>query len=342
MHNLRTQILVFGIGSRRNEIFLLCLVLALTTGLLLLSGTVTIQVAYSTTASEVTSQVFAQDSVGDEHEVKLRATEEDGRVNEIPGFTLTAERVPQIDEGKDLVVSVKIIDPTTGQLVSDTKPVDNIKITDSNTGQIIKEIKPTASNTFSLLGVKPGIYQLDVIVQLTDDTKGAYESILTVLAPGQNAPPADRVQDVQNTVITRNPDPVFIPVPVGVPVPVPTTPVAPPAPPQTLGAGQPPPPVTGLAAPPPPAAGQPPPPVTGLAAPPPPAAGQPLPSTPAAPPQTLGAGKQTDTCPTGVEKIEDCPPSSAPALPQSLGAGQSLTLPPLGTTDPNLGSASSA
>ena len=70
---------------------------------------------------------------------------------------------------------------------------------------------PTTSNVFSLEGVKPGVYQLDAIMMLTDDTKGAYETLLTVIAPGQNAPPADQIRNIENTVITRDPDPIFIP-----------------------------------------------------------------------------------------------------------------------------------
>jgi hypothetical protein len=72
-------------------------------------------------------------------------------------FTLSAEWVPQIDESKNPVL-FKIIDPATRQTLPDSRVVDNIKVIDSNTGQIIKEVKPTASNIFSVLGEKPGIY----------------------------------------------------------------------------------------------------------------------------------------------------------------------------------------
>jgi hypothetical protein len=272
--------LISGFRYNRSAICFLGLGLASIIWLLFPSSTATTQTVYATTASQIKNQVFAQDSAGEEYELKLRAIEEDGRIDTVPGFTLTTERVPQIDEGKDLIIAVRINDATTGQLVPDSKVIGNIKITDPNTGQIIKEVKPTGSNVFGLLGVKPGIYQLDAIVQLTDDTNGAYEGVLTILAPGQNAPPADQIRNVQNTVITRNPDPVFIPVPVGVPVPVPTTPVSPPVPPQPLTGqqAQPPQPLTGQQA-------QPPQPLTGQQAQPPqPLTGQLQPLNPASPP----------------------------------------------------------
>ena len=75
-------------------------------------------------------------------------------------------------------------------------------------------------------------------MMLTDDTKGAYETLLTVIAPKQNTPPADQIRNIENTVITRDPGPIFIPVPVQVPVTRSTTAPAPPPPalaaPQTL------------------------------------------------------------------------------------------------------------
>ena len=237
--------MIYVIGIDRKVIF--CTSVAL----LLAFNIVSLDTLYATTASQVPHQVFAQDSAGEEHELKLRATEEDGRIETVPGFTLPSERVPQVNEGTNLVVTVKINDPATGQAAPDTRVVDVIKVTDPNSGQVIKEITPSASNIFSLLGLQPGIYQVDAIVQLTEDTKGAYESILTVSAPGQNAPPAEQIRNVQKTVITRTPEPVFIPVPVGVPVPAPTSQVptpAPAAPPQPLTGQQqaaPPQPLTG-------------------------------------------------------------------------------------------------
>ena len=76
----------------------LILILASIIGLLLPSNIAIMQVVYAT-PSQKTSQVFAQ-VTGIEHELKLRATEEDKRIDKVPGFTLAAEK-PQIDEGKD-------------------------------------------------------------------------------------------------------------------------------------------------------------------------------------------------------------------------------------------------
>jgi hypothetical protein len=302
--------MLFRVGSNGKIVIFLNLIVVCTLGLLLSTSITTTQV-YATAADQVTNQVFIRDAAGTEYELKLRATEEDGRIDKVPGFTLEAERVPQIDEGKDLVLNVKINDPATGQQLPDSRAVNNIKITDPNTGQIIKALKPTTSNVFSLLGVKPGIYQLDAIVQLTDDTNGAYEGILTVLAPGQDAPPADQVRNVQNTVITRNPDPVFIPVPVGVPVPVPTAPVSPTAPFQPLAGQQPPQPLAGQQQPPQPLAGQqqPPQPLAGQQQPPQPLAGQ------QQPPQPLAGQQQIPLNPASTP-VDPC--IENPDLPECL------------------------
>lgn len=314
--------MLFRHGSNGKTVIFLNLIVACTLGLLLSTSITTQQIVNATAVGQETNQVFVLDTAGTEYELKLRATEEDGRIDTVPSFTLEAERVPQVDEGKDLVLNVKIIDPSTGQLVPDSRVVDNIKVTDPNTGQVIKEVKPTASNIFSLLGVKPGIYQLDAIVQLTDDTKGAYEGILTILAPGQDAPPTDQIQNVQKTVITRDPDPIFIPVPVAVPVPVPTTQVSPSAPPQPLAGQQ----------------QQSPQPLAGQQTPTPP-----TPQTSVAPPQTLQAPPpptSASTPPTpaaqGAIRCQDgqpptgnpvaCPPLTPGGPPTSVP--DSNTLPP--------------
>jgi hypothetical protein len=69
----RIEILISGFGNNGKVIFFLSLILASIIGLLLAPSIAIIQLVYAT--SGITTQVFAQDSAGNEHKLNLRATE---------------------------------------------------------------------------------------------------------------------------------------------------------------------------------------------------------------------------------------------------------------------------
>jgi hypothetical protein len=88
-------------------------------------------------------------------------------------FVVKPESVVQVSQGENLVVFTEPPDN-----------VDNVKITDES-GRIT-ELVNTNGDTFSLSGIVPGVYTLDVIVNLPNsDDRAAYETILVILSPGQ-------------------------------------------------------------------------------------------------------------------------------------------------------------
>jgi hypothetical protein len=89
------------------------------------------------------------------------------------GFQVKPESVVQVTQGGSLLV---VTEPRNN--------VDNVKITDG--GGKITELVNTNGDTFSLSGIAPGIYTLDVIANLpSSDDRAAYETILVILSPGQ-------------------------------------------------------------------------------------------------------------------------------------------------------------
>jgi hypothetical protein len=102
------------------------------------------------------------------------------------GFQVKPESVVQVAQGGNLLV---VTDPRNN--------VDNVKITDAS-GKVT-ELVNTNGDTFSLSGIAPGIYTLDIIVnQPNSNTRAAYETILVILQPGQ-APqnPSQIIQKVK-------------------------------------------------------------------------------------------------------------------------------------------------
>jgi hypothetical protein len=105
-------------------------------------------------------------------ELDLRATQaENGQTKRVSGFSIQADSVVQLRQGENLRI-----------FTSDNNParIDNVKITPQN-GEAIKLTK--VGNAWSLQGFPNGVYLLDVIVRLPDGGKGAFETVLVILAP---------------------------------------------------------------------------------------------------------------------------------------------------------------
>lgn len=106
------------------------------------------------------------------------------------GFQVKPESVVQVSQGGNLLV---VTEPRNN--------VDNVKVTDGG-GKITKLVN-TNGDTFSLSGIAPGVYTLDVIANMPNsDARAAYETILVILSPGQS--PQDPTQIIQKVkVITE-------------------------------------------------------------------------------------------------------------------------------------------
>jgi hypothetical protein len=67
--------------------------------------------------------------------------------------------------------------------------VQKVKIRNTQ-GQLTELQKSTGSpNTYSLAGYPVGVYLLDVIVKLSNNRQGAYETILVIIPPNQQPQP---------------------------------------------------------------------------------------------------------------------------------------------------------
>ena len=74
----------------------------------------------------------------------------------------------------------------------------NQSVKDQDQRGVIKELESLGNNVYSLAGIPVGNYILDVIVDLGSNKKGAYETILVILAQGQQpVPPQQIIQTVK-------------------------------------------------------------------------------------------------------------------------------------------------
>ena len=107
---------------------------------------------------------------------------------EIPtrDFVIKPQSVVQVKQGDNLVVATQPINQI----------VESVKVQDQR--GVFKELTPSGNNAYSLTGIPVGAYILDVIVDLGSNKKGAYETILVILAQGQQPlPPQQVIQTVK-------------------------------------------------------------------------------------------------------------------------------------------------
>jgi hypothetical protein len=117
------------------------------------------------------------------HQIDLKGIE-----GEIPtrNFVVKPQSVVQVKQGENLV--------TFSQSINQV--VESLKVQDAS--GVIKSLVPSGNNAYSLAGFPTGAYILDVIVDLGSNKKGAYETILVILAQGQQpVPPQQIIQKVQ-------------------------------------------------------------------------------------------------------------------------------------------------
>jgi hypothetical protein len=116
------------------------------------------------------------------HEIDLKLTQlPGGQLSEVSGFAVSPEDVVQVKQGENLIVSTSP-DLRTRQVTA--KNVQGISI----------DLVSLPNNVWSLQGLIPGIYTLDVIVDVSSSgVLVTFETFLVVLAPNQQPLPPTTV-----------------------------------------------------------------------------------------------------------------------------------------------------
>jgi hypothetical protein len=131
-------------------------------------------------------KVFVTDDVT--RELDLKATEgQNGQVNEVSGFAIRPESVVQINQNENLTVFTSTNEPDR---------IEKVKVTDQS-GELT-ELSRIGGNEWSLQGFNDGVYLLDVIANMPQGGRGAYETVLVILAP--NASDLNPVQVIAQVV----------------------------------------------------------------------------------------------------------------------------------------------
>ena len=147
-----------------------------------------VSLAMQTSASgQVGFRVFvADDDVT--RELDLKATEgQNGQINEVSGFAIKPESVVQINQNENLTLFTSTNEPDR---------IEKVKVTDQN-GKLMDLVR-IGGNEWSLQGLGNGVYLLDVIVNIPEGGKGAYETVLVILAP--NTPDLNPTQVIAQVV----------------------------------------------------------------------------------------------------------------------------------------------
>jgi hypothetical protein len=126
------------------------------------------------------------------HQIDLKITQlPGGQLSEVTGFIVGPEDVVQVKEGENLIVS------TSPDLRTHQVTVTNIQ-------GIPIDLVPLPSNTWSLQGLLPGIYTLNVNVAMSaSGILGTYETNLVILQPDQQPLPPTTII---NQITIRPPD----------------------------------------------------------------------------------------------------------------------------------------
>jgi hypothetical protein len=108
----------------------------------------------------------------------------------VSGFAVSPEDVVQVKQGENTTVS------TSADLKTHT-----VKITNTQ-GQLV-DLLPLSSNTWSLQGLTPGVYKLDVIADMSSSgIMGAFETVLVILGLEQQPlPPAQYITMIQSVSV---------------------------------------------------------------------------------------------------------------------------------------------
>jgi hypothetical protein len=114
------------------------------------------------------------------HDLNAKASQgANGQVIPISGFVIDPEDVVLLHQGQNLVIMTSTNEP---------QRIDKVKIV-NQAGQFI-DLPQTTAGTWSLGGIVPGVYLLDVIVETPDSSSlVAYETVLVILESDQQPLP---------------------------------------------------------------------------------------------------------------------------------------------------------
>jgi hypothetical protein len=116
------------------------------------------------------------------HEIALKMTQiPGGQLSETTGFSIKPESVMQVKQGENLMVTT-----------SENLKFNNVKAKNVQGQQV--NLLPLPNNIWSLQNLVPGVYLLDVIVDMSSSgILGIYETVLVILQPDQTPLPPSTV-----------------------------------------------------------------------------------------------------------------------------------------------------
>jgi hypothetical protein len=148
------------------------------------------------------------------HDLSLKVTQiPGGQLSETTGFALNPESVVQVKQGENIIVTT-----------SENLKVNNVKAKNVQGQQV--DLLPLPNSLWSLQNLVPGVYLLDVTVDMSSSgILGVYETVLVILQPGQQPlPPTTVINEVSIIIEDGPPSP---PTNVTSPPPEPPTPCPP-------------------------------------------------------------------------------------------------------------------
>ena len=160
------------------------------------------------------------------HDIALKVTQiPGGQLSEATGFAISPESVVQVKQGENIIVTT-----------SENLKVNNVKAKNVQGQQV--DLTPLPNNLWSLQNLVPGVYLLDVIVDMSSSgILGVYETVLVILQPDQTPLPPSTVINQLSIIIENGPPEPPTPCPPEVqvngvcpPSPEPPTPCPPDAP----------------------------------------------------------------------------------------------------------------
>jgi hypothetical protein len=127
------------------------------------------------------------------HDIALKVTQiPSGQLSEATGFVINPENVVQVKQGENIIVTT-----------SENLKVNNVKARNVQGQQL--DLIPLPSNIWSLQNQVPGVYLLDIIVDMSSSgILGVYETVLVILQPDQAPlPPSTVINQVSILIETE-------------------------------------------------------------------------------------------------------------------------------------------
>ena len=148
------------------------------------------------------------------HDISLKFTQiPGGQLSETTEFAINPESVVQVKQGENILVTT-----------SENLKVNNVRAKNVQGQQV--DLTPLPNNLWSLQNLVPGVYLLDVTVDMSSSgILGVYETVLVILQPDQQPLPPTTVINELNIIIENGP-PLLTPN-ITYPSPEPPTPCPP-------------------------------------------------------------------------------------------------------------------